>query len=238
MFRAICGIGLAMTLLGCGSPTPASSSTQGAGGSGGSGGAGGGGGQGGAPAFDAVAHLEKYLTGKFDSSDDAANNPNHFAILLTTCATEVPALGERILYVEQAAMDTPDNPYRQRVYVLEPGMDPTTQARSRIFEFDQPGAFTGHCINPAKTITTDLIAEKPGCAVDLTYDKATDTFTGGTTGKDCASSLNGATYATSKVTLDATQLQSWDQGFDGMDVQVWGATDGPYIFARKTPVEP
>ena len=47
------------------------------------------------------------------------------------------------------------------------------------------------------------------------------------------STLRGATYAVSDVTLSATQILSWDRGYDAQDNQVWGAEAGPYEFLRQ-----
>lgn len=180
---------------------------------------------------------ERYLTGRFDSSLDAQQNPSHFAISLVICPVDVPELGEHVLYVEQAKLDQLNAPYRQRLYVVEPGADPSAQARSRVFELDRPKDFIGLCDDPSATpVSAGDADEKAGCAVTLDYDAASDTFHGGTQGKDCPSALAGASYATSDVTLTATELRSWDRGFDGNDTQVWGAADGPYVFTRKTPL--
>ena len=54
----------------------------------------------------------------------------------------------------------------------------------------------------------------------LGYDKAVhlaqegDAFVGGTDGKSCRSTLSGARYAVSDVTLTANQILSWDRDFD------------------------
>ncbi len=48
----------------------------------------------------------------------------------------------------------------------------------------------------------------------------------------------GASYATSEVTLDEVALESWDRGYDDTDTQVWGATQGPYVFIRRTALPP
>ena len=74
--------------------------------------------------------------------------------------------------------------------------------------------------------------EKQGCHVTLTWNADSATFTGGTTGQGCASSLNDASYAASEVTLGADRLVSWDRGFDDKGKQVWGATKGGYVFDR------
>jgi CpeT protein len=158
---------------------------------------------------------------------------------LVICPVAVPELGEHVLYVEQAKLDQLATPYRQRLYVVEPGADPSAQARSRVFELDRPKDFVGLCDDAGgASISIGDVDEKPGCAVELDYDAVSDTFQGGTRGHDCSSALAGASYATSEVTLNALELRSWDRGFDAGDTQVWGATDGPYVFERKTPVGP
>jgi len=57
-------------------------------------------------------------------------------------------------------------------------------------------------------------------------------FEGSTVGEGCGSSLRGAAYATSEVELWPTYLRTWDRGFDARGEQVWGATEGPYVFER------
>ena len=36
----------------------------------------------------------------------------------------------------------------------------------------------------------------------------------------------------------AASLASWDRGFDEAGVQVWGATEGPYVFDRLSDEAP
>ena len=48
----------------------------------------------------------------------------------------------------------------------------------------------------------------------------------------CASSLNGANYATSVVTLGESTPVSWGRGYDAGGSQVRGATKGGYVFDR------
>ncbi|MGB0932242.1 MAG: CpcT/CpeT family chromophore lyase, partial [Chitinophagales bacterium] len=55
--------------------------------------------------------------------------------------------------------------------------------------------------------------------------------------KECGSTLRGATYATSKVNIYKDRLESWDQGFNDQDSQVWGAVKGPYIFDKMEKIE-
>ena len=139
-----------------------------------------------------------------------------------------------MLYVEQAAAEARDQPYRQRLYVVEAAADDPRAARSRVFELADPARAVGLC---AGTSALPEIAtgaqERAGCAVTLSWDAARGAFTGSTHGRDCASTLRGAAYATSEVTLEAGRLVSWDRGFDAAGEQVWGAVTGPYVFVRR-----
>ena len=47
-------------------------------------------------------------------------------------------------------------------------------------------------------------------------------------------SARGASYATSEVELREERITSWDRGYDGEGLQVWGATEGPYRFDRQS----
>jgi hypothetical protein len=72
---------------------------------------------------------------------------------------------------------------------------------------------------------------KEGCAVFLRR-VSENTFEGGTVGSACLSTLRGAEYATSEVTLTPDGLVTYDRGYDTDGNQVWGATEGGYIFRR------
>ena len=61
-----------------------------------------------------------------------------------------------------------------------------------------------------------------------------DRFEGATSGNGCISTLRGAAYATSEITLEHDLLVSWDRGWDEHHEQVWGATAGGYEFARRS----
>ena len=70
-----------------------------------------------------------------------------------------------------------------------------------------------------------------GCGVALTIQED-GSYTGNTEPEACSSTLQGATWASSIVTLTEDRVESWDQGWDDAGNQVWGATAGPYIFDR------
>lgn len=186
------------------------------------------------PAVEPVENrVFRHLLGRFDSGAQALSDPQYFSIRVEACRIEVPDLGPRVLYLEQSR--TGMSPYRQRLYVVErDGAD--DRAVSRVFELNTPSRYVGLCADVSRArITPDDVIERAGCAVHLTATG--DRFEGGTVGRECESTLNGATYASSEVVLRANGFSSWDRGFDAADHQVWGATAGPYLFARRTMIE-
>lgn len=175
-----------------------------------------------------------WLQGRFDSADQAAEDPTYYDITLTMCRASVPDLGTDVLYVEQAV--TGSAPYRQRLYVLSEGEPVDQVARSAIWEFEDPEPYAGFCDSGSEEgIFAEGVVPLDGCDVTVAWDG--DSFAGGTETGTCLTDYNGATYATSEVTLDATALTSWDRGWDADGEQVWGAVDGPYVFVRRTPIE-
>ena len=178
--------------------------------------------------------LATWLAGDYDSADQEERDYSYYAISLRMCAIDLPELGDRILYVEQALMDDPTSPYRQRLYrVVEVDEDTAVSEVWQAIDDATEDALVGLCDDPtAFAFAADDFEQREGCGVTMTWDG--EGFAGGTHEKDCLSDLNGATYATAEVTLDADVLTSWDRGYDSDDDQVWGAVDGAYEFVRRT----
>lgn len=175
----------------------------------------------------------RYLQGHFDSADQAAVNASYYAIELTMCPVEAPELGEMALYVEQAVAG--DEPYRQRIYVIEDGDQPDRQARSVMYELHYATPWSGFCDGESTAtgvVTPEYVSKLEGCDVTVAWDG--ERFTGSTVEGECLNDWGGATYATSEVMLADDRLESWDQGWDANGNYVWGATAGPYEFIRRT----
>lgn len=189
------------------------------------------------PAPPAVEVLARLLDGSFDSVAQAAANPAYYSVRLEVCSIAAPELGSRVLYVEQALMKRLEAPYRQRVYVLEPGDPLETRASGRVFALTNPKAAIGACANGRSlTLGAQDVVEQPGCALTLRLEG--DRLMGGTVGTACPSELNGASYTTSDVVVSASGLESWDRGFAADGTQVWGTETGPYTFERRSPISP
>lgn len=175
--------------------------------------------------------LTEWLTGDFSSSAQAKADTNYFDISLSMRRIWEDRTDGVWLYVEQAVTAKKNQPYRQRVYKLNhPSKDLFT---SEIYTISNASEVIGLQDDPAKKslLTFDKIEKKDGCTVNLQYEKGW--FVGGTHEKDCPSDLRGASYATTEIKLNKTQLISWDRGYNSADEQVWGATLGGYIFIKK-----
>lgn len=140
------------------------------------------------------------------------------------------------VYVEQAASESLDRPYRQRIYRFRPLA--TNIWESTIYELPgDPLRFAGAHDDPSLLdgiAPSDLI-KRDGCEVILYYEHgegAAWTITGGTVSTRCASDWGGAAYATSEVTITLDAMLTWDRGFAADGTQVWGSTAGPYRFDR------
>ena len=178
--------------------------------------------------------LHAWLIGDYDSAAQADEDRSYYAISLRMCPVDFPSLGERVLYVEQASMDSLDDPYRQRFYVVEDLDDGS--AISHVYEPVRVGevsTLVGLCDDPTRLDVSGMtVEERAGCGVVMSWDG--ERLVGGTEGTGCSSSLGGADYATAVVTISADEMTSWDQGWNADGEQVWGATDGAYIFDRRS----
>jgi len=179
------------------------------------------------PGLDTVA---AWMTGSFSSAAQAAADPEFLDIRLEMAPIWPGSSEVRWLYVEQAAADRLDAPYRQRVYRLreiERGL-----IESEIYTIAGPERVVGagHAAAARERLTPAGLTVRDGCAVYLKWTG--DAFAGSTLGTLCASDLRGAAYATTLVTLSDGRLASWDRGFDAAGTQVWGSEKGPYVFVR------
>jgi len=179
--------------------------------------------------IDILAEFEAQLSGRFSSEAQSQLNMSYHAVQLHACPIDVPELGDNVLYIEQAMLSDSSSPYRQRFYVLHnEGKD---MVRSEIYALENPDSFIGLCQQQEiHSFDADVAIHKEGCHVLLEWDGTG--FSGSTEEDLCSSNLYGASYATSIVTTTPDRIESWDQGWDGNDIQVWGAVDGAYIFDR------
>ena len=183
------------------------------------------------PTNNDIMELKALMTGSFNSNLQASEDSSYFDITLHM----VPVWENRPghwLYVEQSVTAMQNKPYRQRLYKIEKMAD--GRFASHVYALKEPDVFVGKWQDVAffNDYKEDILEERTGCTVFLDK-KGTNHYHGQTKDADCSSSLRGATYATSIVTIKNNLIESWDQGFDAAGVQVWGATAGGYRFIRQ-----
>ncbi|MEM6720402.1 MAG: chromophore lyase CpcT/CpeT [Bacteroidota bacterium] len=178
---------------------------------------------------DELKALRSMMTGSFDSSEQAASDESYYNISLHMYPIWESKEGYW-LYVEQALKSAQERPYRQRVYQLEKLAN--GKFSSKVYTLENPKEFIGKWKTPNyfNKFDTSILKEREGCAVIL--EKQGENYSGSTNEKDCKSTLRGASYATSEVTIKPNVIESWDRGFDKHDKHVWGAEKAGYIFKR------
>jgi len=176
--------------------------------------------------------LKEYMSGAFNSQLQSESDSAYFPIALHMKPIWKNREDGFWLYVEQAMMSMAEKPYRQRVYHLHETND--QKLISEVYELRDPLRFAGdyESDEPLTGQTIDSLIHRSGCAIGLER-MPDETFSGRTGDKSCPSSLRGASYATSEVTISKSMLISWDRGFDQSGKQVWGAEKGGYRFAKS-----
>jgi len=172
------------------------------------------------------------MAGRYSSAAQAKADPDFRDVRLEMVRIWPERTDAYWLYVEQAMASSLDKPYRQRVYAVK--VEPDGKVASHVYELPgDPLGFAGAWKDPKRLdlVNPDLLTPREGCTVFLEPDAAG--WKGATRANECLSSLMGAAYATSEVTVTAEALTSWDRGFDQAGKQVWGSTKGPYRFVRE-----
>lgn len=177
--------------------------------------------------------LVTMMTGSFSSGAQAEADSSFFDIRLEMAPIWQGREGlvGHYLYVEQAAAWALDKPYRQRVYHVteeEGGV-----FRSMVYALPDPAAAVGawSLDDPLADLSPADLVEREGCAVYL-EPRPDGSYEGSTRDRECTSSLRGAVYATSEITIAADRIVSWDRGWDADGNQVWGAEKAGYVFLR------
>tara|TARA_R110002050_G_scaffold80801_4_gene172824 strand:- start:3441 stop:4067 length:627 start_codon:yes stop_codon:yes gene_type:complete len=176
-----------------------------------------------------LKELFSLMQGSFDSSIQAEVDSTYYNISLHM----YPIWEDKgnFLYVEQALTNTPNKPYRQRIYEVTRATD--SSFSSAIYKLDADSLWIGKWNNPKAfdSISLKDIALKEGCDVILKRI-APKQFIGKTGDDTCISTMRGASYARSEVEILEDKVISWDRGFDADGNYVWGAEKSGYIFNK------
>ena len=133
------------------------------------------------------------------------------------------------MYIEQAQFDVQDRPYRQRVYKVFRGERDTLISEVYTLPDSKSAIGKGADANFWKDIPPTKLIAREGCAVYLTR-KANALYVGSTLPNTCQSSMAGASFAHSTVTIGLDVFESLDQGFDQEGKLMWGSEKGAYSF--------
>ncbi len=183
----------------------------------------------------AAARLTRWLSGRFVTQARATADGTIPAVVLRSCRVTLPAVGERVLYVERAfrgADGTAARPFDQALWAIDP-MGGPGQVRVRQFALVDPAGARNLCDDPGATPPAAALDERSGCA--LRVHAIGHHLRGATEGAQCPSAVNGARYATRTLEVHDDAIVMADQGFDGEGNTVWGAR-GAQRFTRTTPV--
>lgn len=178
-----------------------------------------------------LEQLAYAMEGSYTSAEQAKADTSYLEIELEMTRIWHKRKDGAWFYVEQAAADSKDKPYRQRIYQLRELNESTYL--SEIHTIRNGEKFFGAYIDFAKQalLSPDSIDRMEGCAIALRRHGST--YVGGTNGRDCPNARGGASYAISEVTLSSDRMVSWDRGYNEAGQQVWGAEKGGYIFVKR-----
>jgi len=181
-----------------------------------------------------VDELVAWLSGTFDSKEQTDLGGEAPAVRMVTVAVPKSLLsfGAPVLYREEAAVDRPDRPFRQRFFRIE--QDAAGAILVRVFELKDPISAAGKWRDASDLglFGKNDVREREGCLV--TFRRLGDEYEGGTTGTRCVSSIRGAAYATSEAKIWRDRIEEWDRGFDGDRKQVWGPVKAPTRFVKRS----
>lgn len=176
--------------------------------------------------------LLRYMTGDFSSAAQSKRDTDFYDIRLHIRPIWAADKANHWLYVEQATASAEAKPYRQRVYKVE--NDGAGGFKSIVYTLPDQANWAGKYKTPEafNSLTVKELTLRDGCTVFL-KKQPNRTFSGATQGMGCESTLRGAKYASSKVTITPKMLLSWDQGFNEKGEQMWGATKSGYEFIKN-----
>ena len=182
-------------------------------------------------ADSSIEELVSMMAGSFNSAEQEAADSSYYNISLHMYPIWEGREGSW-LYVEQALFENQENPYRQRVYRVE--QTGQNAFKTTVYALTNPDEAIGKWKSPEwfSQFDESILKEREGCGVYL-VKTALGCYQGSTKEGECKSSLRGASYATSIVTICKGQVNSWDQGFNENDEQVWGAMKGGYVFIKQ-----
>lgn len=179
----------------------------------------------------ASEQLAAAMTGTFSTTEQARGDQNFRNLTMHATPIWTDRMDGPWLYAEQALSDAPEHPHRQHIYQLIALTESSLELH--VFDLPEPIAVTGAWKNPlhlGKLTPVDLSTHQ---VCTLVFQIQSDgSFKGGTGVQGYASTLRGASFATTEMTVSAQQILLWDRGYNANGTQVWGSVRGGYLFKR------
>jgi hypothetical protein len=191
--------------------------------------------------------LAAWLSGSFNShaqcAAEAASGADEMRALVAQHAEHadvrmhaVPVWTDREdgrwLYVERERANRPGSAYFERVVHVH--FDGHALVSDTYLLPGDEHRFDGAWRTPKALADVDVGSLVLRAGSRLHWSRTTGgTFSGVPEYGSCSSVLQGATHATSRMTVSSSRITSWDQGFDDAGKQVWGVTSGPYVLDRE-----
>lgn len=186
-----------------------------------------------------IKALGQFLAGVFDNQRQAQENPTWFVpTRLWHCPLAQQIDGYYAMFVEQAPLLTPEQPYRQRLMLLSRHMSRHNDGDLEILyrAFRDPAAIAGAAQTPERltSIASEDLLELPGCRLHVQQNG--DRFIANPPqGAKCCFDYQGKTRQVELgFDLYPDYLLSRDRGVDPDSGQgLWGALMGPYNYQKQ-----
>ena len=187
-----------------------------------------------APAAPDWVQLADWMTGWFSSARQAADDPEHpYPIRMVGARIWTERDNGAWLYMEQALEESPSEPYRQWIYRIA---DDAGMIRIDVYTFkEDPRGFAQpweRGMSVFNRLGLEDVTRRSGCSIYVTRS-VDGRFVGGTDEGTCLTSLNGASYVTSEMSVSATRVTMWDRGYNESGRQVYGPVRGPLVFMMQ-----
>jgi hypothetical protein len=181
-----------------------------------------------------VQGVANHLIGVMDTTQQAQTNPRIAKVQMTTCAVDFSPKQDNIyLYQEQAIIDRLNQPYRQRILVIQPSPDNST-VESKAYKLNNAANFINFC-NKDLTERRLSVSDLAESVCTVLLKPIAGGYQGETPPQGCPTNARGAVKITNTIILHYQGMDTSDRGYDSLGQQVWGAQDNFYQFRWQKP---
>ncbi len=154
--------------------------------------------------FDPLSYLHSMMTESYYSSAQAIKDSIYYNISLNIYPIgKIEKMGN-INYVEQALASMQDKLYRQWIYKLEDLED--SKIASHVYKLKNDSLFIGMWKIPKKFDQYGVSLLDIGEVYEVELSKNIDGYTGNTLADNCKSTLRGASFVTSLVSMTRNKI--------------------------------